>query len=169
VRVLRRRGLTPPRCVWVAREALCAMEREAREKAPRETGGMLLGYRAGRSDAPELVVETVIGPGPRARHGRTRFDPDGAWQRVELARAYRSRAATTYLGDWHSHPGGTAAPSDLDRRTARAIARRRRARAPQPLMAILFGGRPWELAAWCWWEDELHRLPARLYGAREAP
>lgn len=133
----RRRSLTGTR-VWIAREVLREIRLEALSTAPLETGGMLLGYRP-PAEKP-IVVERMIGPGPNAHHALTRFEPDGPWQEQELAELYlRSARRTTYLGDWHSHPRAAAIPSELDRRTARAISRHREARARRPLMLIMGG------------------------------
>ena len=66
------------------------------------------------------------------------FAPNGPWQREELAAVYASSGRiTTYLGDWHSHPAGTALPSPKDLRTAKRVARSRAARASRPLTIIL--------------------------------
>ena len=134
----RRRSLTATRA-WVADQALREIRLEARSAAPLETGGMLLGY-ASPTNGGLFVIERMIGPGPNAHHARTRFEPDAPWQEEELAEVYKnSGRRTTYLGDWHSHPGAHAIPSDLDRRTARAISRHRQARARRPLMLIIGG------------------------------
>lgn len=105
---------------------------------PLESGGVLLGWRD-QADV-ELVVVGVLGPGPGATHRRTRFSPDTDWQRKEVAAAYAASGRTvSYLGDWHSHPGGGDTPSRRDERTARRIARSRAARVPRPMMLILPG------------------------------
>lgn len=127
------------------------LECEAESHAPAETGGMLLGYRG--DEAPHAIqVTCLVGPGPEAVHAPHRFEPDGEWQDARIARAYeRSGRVVTYLGDWHSHPGGSARPSRTDRQTARRIARTHAARARRPLMLILWG-RPgdWALTAYQW-------------------
>jgi integrative and conjugative element protein (TIGR02256 family) len=125
-----------------------AMGREAERKFPKESGGVLLGYLAPEEKGRVQVLEQ-IGPGPRAVHRSHRFEPDGKWQAKKIAMAYeKSGRIATYLGDWHSHPRGVGWPSRLDRSTARTIARSPEARAPHPLILILFGspGR-WEIAA----------------------
>jgi proteasome lid subunit RPN8/RPN11 len=104
----------------------------------RETGGALLGHR----EADLTVVETVLGPGPRAIHGYAHFEPDAAWQQREGERAYeRSGRTVAFLGDWHSHPRGGPWPSLQDEETAEAIAGDGGFRAPRPLYAI--ASKPW--------------------------
>ena len=108
--------------------------RAARRRYPRETGGILMGrwLSGGRA-----LVTAVIGPGPKAQHGRTSFEPDQNWQEREVARLYkRSGRIWNYLGDWHTHPDGSATPSDQDVAVARGIARASRARCPAPVMLI---------------------------------
>lgn len=125
-----------PERVWVERSVLDRIYAEADLKAPLETGGMLVGYCG--IDPPEVVVTDVIGGGPAAIETEESFCPDGPWQREELAGRYRdSGRITTYLGDWHSHPAGIAAPSSRDRRTAKKISRTRDARMARPLTLIL--------------------------------
>lgn len=114
------------------------MVTEATRAFPLETGGLLLGY-----DDPataQVVIRQVVGPGPRAAHGLSRFFPDHDYHRRETARIYASSGRiTSYLGDWHSHPGGGTALSPTDRRTLARIARAQTARAPRPIMIVLAG------------------------------
>lgn len=153
-----------PTRVWLPRGVLGELTREADDKAPDETGGMLLGYISNERDNPEAVIEAVIPPGPRAKHEPYRFEPDGPWQRGELERIYYESPSATYLGDWHSHPDGGGLPSRRDRRTARAVARRRRARAPNPLTVILYG-KPsaWKIECLCLVRREFERVPVRVF------
>jgi integrative and conjugative element protein (TIGR02256 family) len=114
------------------------MAAEAQRMAPLESGGVLLGWHG--SDGLEVIVVDVLGPGPGATHMRTMFEPDADWQCAGIARAYeKSGRVLSYLGDWHSHPGGSERPSRRDERTARRIARSRHARAQRPLMLIMSG------------------------------
>lgn len=134
------------------------MEDEARRRFPEESGGALLGYRYPSRRSPIRIIRQ-IGPGPKARHRRSRFEPDGAWQAEEIAHAYEESGRTLhYLGDWHSHPKGGGGPSRLDRSTARAIAECDAARAPNPLLLILHGGRvEWSIAPYCYRRRRLGR------------
>jgi integrative and conjugative element protein (TIGR02256 family) len=119
---------------WVAIGVLDTLRQEAALYPTLETGGVLLGYW--RDD--DVVITTALGPGPDAQRGRTWFAPDQAWQLDQIATVYtESKRTVTYLGDWHTHPGGTPHPSRRDRRTMRAIKRSRLARQPRPLMAII--------------------------------
>jgi integrative and conjugative element protein (TIGR02256 family) len=111
---------------------------EARRQEPLESGGVLLGWND--VEDTDLVVVSTLGPGPKATHRPTRFSPDTNWQRAEIAAVYEASGRTiSYLGDWHSHPGGGEMPSRRDERTARRIARSRSARASRPVMLILPG------------------------------
>jgi len=113
------------------------MESDADSHKPDETGGMLIGYWSERGDA--VITETIEG-GPAAERGRSRFVPDGRWQQERLDEIYiHSGRRFTYLGDWHSHPTGLLRPSHRDRETAKAVAKTREARAPEPLTLIASG------------------------------
>jgi integrative and conjugative element protein (TIGR02256 family) len=139
---------------------------EADVSAPKETGGMLLGYVSPNTAPEHVVIEAVIGPGPDAAHYPDRFEPDSGWQQEELARAYAdSGRITTYLGDWHTHPGGVALPSRRDRRTARAIARSKAARMPHPFIVILASDEDgWRAAAFRYEAGRLHSLVMKPLG-----
>jgi integrative and conjugative element protein (TIGR02256 family) len=104
---------------------------------PYETGGIILGQESGRA----RTVSEVIGPGPNAEHRRASFDPDQDWQVEEVARLWRNHEGKiSYLGDWHSHPGGTPKPSRRDREVLRLIADADDARCAAPVMLILAVG-----------------------------
>jgi integrative and conjugative element protein (TIGR02256 family) len=129
---------------WLSSHVMRAMCQYTRELAPLENGGILLGWRAGA----DRVVIDLRGPGPRALHGRHCFLPDHVWHIEEIHRAFRNSAGDIdYLGDWHSHPGGIAAMSELDSATLRRIARR----VKDPLMLIVAGSvADQEWSARCW-------------------
>jgi integrative and conjugative element protein (TIGR02256 family) len=99
---------------------------------PNETGGILLGT----SHGDEVAVTTVIGPGPDATHARYTFTPDSDWQASQVAAAWHLNPDTEYLGDWHTHPGGTTHFSRLDTATAQSIADAPNARQPTPVMVV---------------------------------
>lgn len=137
------------RNVWLSVAEHEALTREAARTYPNETGGILLGYTA---EDETIVVRAIIGPGPNAIHRPTSFVPDHTYQDREVARGYENSGRLwTYLGDWHSHPGGTTRLSTTDRRTLRRIARAPEARVTQPLMLIV-AGKPHA------WRIRVHRL-----------
>lgn len=131
---------------WIAKQTYLKMCALGEETFPLETGGMLLGYEA---DNGEAVVTAVIGPGPRARHRRYRFSPDAEYQQSELTAHYvRTDGRETYLGDWHTHPGGSTVLSFLDKKTLTRIASTPSSGTAKPVMAILGGGsRTWDIGA----------------------
>lgn len=135
--------------IQLAPGVLESMRTEAERKFPKESGGVLLGYVSTEEKRHAQILDQ-IGPGPEAKHRRNRFEPDGEWQAEQIAAAYEdSGRIATYLGDWHSHPLGSGSPSKLDRSTARAIAKTPEARAPNPLMLILFRARgEWKLTGY---------------------
>lgn len=130
-------------------EALLAVCRaEVTATYPLESGGVLMGRRHGGS---YWTVDHVIGPGPNAHHSPTRFSPDLAWQHERIAeRFYCTGGMSTYLGDWHSHPGMRhGRMSRIDKRALREIIDSEAAQCPEPLMMILWGGpTTWGSAVW---------------------
>ena len=134
-------------CVWLRRSVYRALLQAADEKAPFETGGVLMGYQDGRS----TLVGAWIDAGPRAMHTKNSFIPDHEYQERGIARVYEeSGCLFTYLGDWHTHPGGRLHLSRIDRSTLRRIANHPPARVKRPVMLILAGGGPWQDGAWQW-------------------
>ena len=133
---MQRRGL-----VHLDGRALSTIVGEALSSSPLETGGLLLG----RASDTNIVIRRVIGPGPHAVHKRTAFDPDNGWQQEQLDTLFGDHPGEfLYLGDWHSHPGGSPRPSPVDVRAARVIAGEPDALQPAPLSLILgigFDGR----------------------------
>lgn len=149
---------------------LVAMQREAERHFPNESGGVLLGY-VDPEDAKHVQVLKQVGPGPKALHQRSRFEPDGEWQARRIAAAYRnSRTLVRYLGDWHSHPRCSGKPSGLDRSTASSIARDQSAATTHPLMVILHGGPgQWELAGHRFGRRRLRPAEVMLVDRRDPP
>jgi integrative and conjugative element protein (TIGR02256 family) len=132
---------------WISEAVVSEMVAEAERRSPSETGGVLLGYWSAQFD--EVVIVEATGPGATAMHAIDRFSPDANFDVEEVARRYReSGRIHTYLGDWHTHPSGSARLSKLDHRTLARIARHQPARTPAPIMAVLAGQAPWSLAVW---------------------
>lgn len=98
------------------RDALLA---HAREGAPEEVCGVLVGDRAGDdgSDAenPDRVTAAHrvdnVAEAPRTRY---ELDPKGALDAIERAEA----DGDAVIGFYHSHPAGPARPSETDRAQA---------------------------------------------------
>jgi integrative and conjugative element protein (TIGR02256 family) len=131
--------------VWVEDSARAELIKEAEKFPDKETGGALMGFFAETGG----VVTHVIGPGPGAFHGKTSFQQDNEWVQEMIDHHYMETGRTeTYLGDWHTHPGGSGYLSDPDRKVLRIIARKSWPKLPIPLMLILCGGSPWEFKAW---------------------
>lgn len=100
---------------------------------PCETGGILLGH----TGEARSTVSVCIGPGPEAKHARYGFTPDANWQAARVAEAWSLDESVEYLGDWHTHPGGTTRFSELDRQAAVTISEAPAARQPRPVMLVL--------------------------------
>lgn len=151
--------------VWWSDDVLAQLIEDAERWSPRETGGALLGYRQGEA----VVVRALVLGGPKARHRRSSFHPDGPWQESQIARSYAaSGRIDTFLGDAHSHPAGVPRLSRRDRLTLRDTALHRQSRAPRALSAILASedGR-WTLAVWEFGYGRIWPCRVRHIRARE--
>jgi proteasome lid subunit RPN8/RPN11 len=90
--------------VFLPRVTLTEIGELAREAAPKECGGVLLGHLLRDSEGGRLFVEvTAQTPALQAVGGETelRFGPD-AWQEVRAAIRRRNREEI-WVGWWHSH------------------------------------------------------------------
>jgi len=102
-------------------------------RRPWEVGGWLLGYwtedRAAivvTHGTPPAVRGTAFGIMIRGKGHRRRFDE--AWA--------CSNGHVTFIGDWHTHPGGPTVPSQQDQRAMRQLAEDADYGTPIPVIAI---------------------------------
>lgn len=129
-----RRGAT----VVLPESAFARMCRLAVRAAPNETGGTLVGHY--HTNTATAWVERALGVRRGAQTGRTHFyrPPDEIDK--QLADIYRtSDGHTHYLGEWHTHPGATPTPSQLDLRTLLELARSTAVATDTPLLFVLGG------------------------------
>ena len=91
--------------------------RSYRQTAPddMEAGGVLLGrYLLG---SPDVVVDRVTTPLPGDRRTRTSFYRHHAGHQALIDQAWtESGGRCAWLGEWHTHPEPSPAPSWVDRR-----------------------------------------------------
>lgn len=135
--------------------------------APWEVGGWLLGYWTG--DATALVVTHAMPPGARGTPFGVRIGGRGHSGRFDAAWD-ASGGHVTFVGDWHTHPGGPPLPSERDRAALAQLAAGEQFGTPRPLAVILANPRwPWSkterrLAAYVRQTDgEVVRLTAQLF------
>lgn len=157
--------LKPVRISNVLLRKICE---EANRKYPCETGGILMGYY---EPSGECTVTEIIGPGPRAKHRRTGFEPDYDFQEKQVAAVYgKSMRQYTYIGDWHTHPDGTGTLSKADRTTMKEISHCPKARCTTPIMLLLVGHpRMWLPKLWQWSQDDSHRRIELWVGEPDNP
>lgn len=130
---------------WIPQPLYDEMVAEATKWSPWETGGVLMGYV---SNSQEVVVTALVHAGPNAKRTRWTFRPDPQFQNEGIAEQYEASGRhDRYLGDWHTHPGGSGNMSWRDRRTLQSIAECDDARIANPVMVILHG-EDWQPAAW---------------------
>jgi integrative and conjugative element protein (TIGR02256 family) len=120
----------PPRLL-IAEEALANLA--GLPPRPWEVGGWLLGFwTEGRAavvvthGTPPAFRGSALGITISGKGHRRRFDE--AWA--------RSGGHVTFLGDWHTHPGGPATPSGTDRKAMRQLAEDADYGTPEPVIAI---------------------------------
>lgn len=100
-----------------------------------ETGGILIG-RYSDDGAVAHVTEVTPAPADSTR-GATWFVRGVAGLRAALARRWKGKVRTYYLGEWHYHPVATVVPSHDDFRQMGLIATADAYRCREPLLLIL--------------------------------
>lgn len=113
--------MTAEPIVYMSESVLEQLKISAARSHPLETGGILIGVKAG--DSPWVTdVRTFDSPG----RGPAQFIlPRGVTQRA-VRDARRADARLGYLGDWHSHPADVpASRTDLLTTRTTALAMRR--------------------------------------------
>jgi len=138
--------------LWIPSATVEILTREAEKMAPLETGGVLAGYITDENE--DIVITDIVGPGPKAVHRRTSYSPDYKYHREEVGKIYdRSQGTTSFLGDWHTHPGSGLYLSERDKKALRNIANYPKNFINSPIMIvasepILNEARNWQLKAW---------------------
>jgi integrative and conjugative element protein (TIGR02256 family) len=131
--------------LWLPTTAVETMIAEAERWEPHETGGALVGYEIKGG----LVITDVVDAGPEAVRETSAFTPDADYQLSDIGRLYTSSGRlNTFIGDWHTHPGGSLAYSRVDLGAMKTVAHSAESRCAFPLMLILGGKDHWELIAW---------------------
>ncbi len=145
--------------VRLALSASTYMTTNSGEHAPRETGGLLIGYVVGAT----LHVVEASPPGPHAEHRATAFTRDGAFsQRLLDARVSASDGVHDYVGEWHSHPFAMG-PSAKDVASMRRISMRSSYQCPFPVMLLCRRSwRTWRIEAYQWDGRQLALRPLML-------
>jgi hypothetical protein len=83
------------------------------------------------------IVYEVTPPPTDSRRGRTWFNRGVAGLRDMLARRWRAKHRTHYLGEWHCHPASIIVPSAEDFSQMVTIAKADEYKCREPLLVIL--------------------------------
>ncbi|MGV9560237.1 Mov34/MPN/PAD-1 family protein [Streptomyces sp. NPDC003522] len=110
----------PATRIELCRDAYEVIASATAQQLPRETGGILLGYR---EDANVVVTHALVVDGQEA--STHRYVRDDVTANACLAAFLAQRAGddpTGYVGEWHSHPAPSG-PSPTDVAAMQATAR----------------------------------------------
>lgn len=102
-------------------------------RTSNETGGILVG--AYHDDHKGAVVRRVVAGPPDSRGSAAHFHRGIAGIQELLNEAWRE--GEYYLGEWHTHPFGSVAPSGHDVAQMRAISRSPGYACPEPLLVVI--------------------------------
>lgn len=108
----------------------------ARKTFPREVGASLVGSYS--DDGTQATVTGVAPLSSDSRGSRFRFQRGVQGLRKYFSRLFRlSQGTVHYVGEWHSHPGGSPTPSRTDDINMQEIADDPRALCPECILVIL--------------------------------
>jgi len=114
---------------WV----IATVHQQREEHLPRETGGFLIGERRG----PHIQITGLTHQGQGDIATRTSFERGCSSHREAIHRAWRlSDGMQSLVGDWHSHPCGSADASSTDKSAWRTLARTSR----RPIIGLIHAG-----------------------------
>lgn len=120
---------------WIDTRAIDQMVSDIRRWGRRkETGGPLFGYE---SDS-QVVIACAPSLGSYAERSPALFEPDSNRVDFLIAETWSaSRGRYRYLGSWHSHPGGSALPSETDLVTLQSISLEKEVDFTSPILMIV--------------------------------
>ncbi len=122
--------------VTIGRACFGAMLQLAKEHAPTEVGTPLVGSYS--DDGHLAHVQSLAPVTHDSQGGRTTFLRGVAGLRDFFRKVFkRSGGMRHYVGEWHSHPGGTPFPSGTDEVNTLEIARDPSAHCPECILVIL--------------------------------
>jgi len=121
-----------PPALWVHAEVLAHLSELPIR--PWEVGGWLLGYWS--SNRQSVYVTHATPPASRGTPFGVRISGDGHGERFD--EAWKASAGhVTFVGDWHTHPGSPAIPSQRDHRALQQLSTDPDYGTPRPLAAIV--------------------------------
>ena len=121
--------------VNISAKALAMMAEFAGKRSQRETGGILIGHYS--EDLASARIEAASDEPPDSRAGLTWFVRGQIGLAGILERAWHE--GRYYLGEWHSHPGASPAPSGPDLSSIAKMARHTTLMCHRPILVIIGG------------------------------
>lgn len=116
--------LTMLKGILFPKPLLARLLEERAHYLPNETGGYLLGLKRGAhieiTSATFQAERDIASPSSFERSDPKHYE-------TAVAAWAADNGKTGYVGDWHSHPSGNGAPSNIDRATWSALSEHARA------------------------------------------
>lgn len=122
-------------CVTLSDAAFHKIQDFALKSPYQETGGILTGQYINGNNA--LIMDVSDKP-KDSKFGATWFHRGVFGLKDFLGKKWKKKEY--YLGEWHSHPGGSVSPSSNDRNAMKEIANSKSYQCPKPILVII-GGR----------------------------
>jgi integrative and conjugative element protein (TIGR02256 family) len=130
------------------------------KKYPNEFGGLLMGRYV--NDHKTVIIEDTILP-KKYKPSRYFFDRSSDGLREELELRYKAEPRLIYVGEWHTHPDGSAEPSGVDLKAMRELANDKNVLITNPVLMILeIKSQAYHMAVYFLYNNELLRYDSEL-------
>ena len=119
--------------LYISNDILSKIKQELSNHYPNEFGGVFVGFKQNEL----IVIEDVLIPDD-FENGKTIFvrRPGTLNERLELI-FNTTKGKITYIGEWHSHPGGPPNPSSTDINAMQEIADTKKIGNSNPILMIV--------------------------------
>lgn len=150
-------GKKPARVVCVDGSAIRIAEHEASKRLPKETGGILIGYREANTVKVDMFVEVLDEEAGLYSYFRRHAIAEAALS--EILKDESASSPMGYVGEWHTHPKSVGA-SRQDLREVSLVAKY--ALGAIALIVFTYDMTPGTWVPQAWAADRKKHYPAQL-------
>ena len=129
--------------VQISVDVVEQMHQECICSAPKETGGVLVGYYS--EDLSSAYVIKMLGKSKHSIIDRFSFVRKGRDYLQSLDKLWDQKQY--YVGEWHYHPYSSSSPSPTDINTLLRLSSSEKLHCPEPILIIIGGQKgAWDLS-----------------------
>jgi integrative and conjugative element protein (TIGR02256 family) len=118
--------------IHISRKAILTIKELLHYYFPNEFGGVFIGYRSDKN----IIITDVLIP-DSYKNGKTVFVRHPGTLNERLSTIHEeTNGKINYIGEWHSHPNGSASPSLTDINAMKEISNDLKINNPNPILMI---------------------------------